>query len=1148
MTKQRTSGTPRQDTPLSRMVNTTLTSFSATNVEHDRGASVLEKYIPGSGTLDVIARLNSGMRGGKRGRNISVTGPYGSGKSTMAVFLDALTSPRNSLEWDSAYKILKRTDHVLAASYQRTRQKLNVHKSGFVRCMVTAKREPISVTLVRALYEGVRRRFGNRPHPFDRADKLRRMANGLKTGTAPDPKCVLEVVRGLANVSPTIIIIDEFGKNIEYFTDENDVEGDLFLLQEIAEMSASSMGASIFVVTLQHMAFEEYATDASTSQKQEWAKVQGRFDDIPFANSHEQTRLLVANVITRANNPQGRKAIESWAKAQTKKATAAGLGGDIDYKLLYACYPLHPLSLEVLPELCARYGQNERTLLSFLAGGGSHTVSRFIDEHGWDGKKDTLPTVRLDTLYDFFVSGSPLVHSSSSSFSRLMEIETIIRDSHGLSEDEMHTLKTIGILNLIGRTGRIRASKSMIKYATRIMSEKTLKSLTDRSIVTYRRYADEYRIWHGTDMDIQTGLEISRRKLTGASLAEMLTDAMTLYPIVAAKHSISTGTTRVFERRFADSEEGITAEPGPGYDGAVTYVTDNVKRSMKRVSKKPTIVVYSDDLEGIREAATEYAAIQDLLTSNPEVATDWVARRELLERRAWAESSIDAAFEQSFGRNAIWEHIGGKERSHSNKTTASAFVSRICDDEYCQAPHIHNEMINRNTLSTQGATARKTLMEAMLTNARKPGLDISGWGPERAMYEAVLANTGIHRRYANMLNNTLGLYPPTNDTIKPIWKKIKSIIQKLPSKRISIDKIYDEVYLPPFGVKEGLLPILLIAVILSDKENIALYERGTYTPKITAEIGERLFKNPAHFEIKYFANNRVNRSVIESVSSELGIQPKNKFNQVTLLDVVSHLVFIVRSLEPYILKTKRLESDVLAVRNAILNATEPDTLLLESLPESLGLKSFTTQRPSAKTIAKYTKRLATATNILVKAFDNMLVELRALLFETTGIPDRTKLSRTAMQMQASVTDSQMKIFLTALTHDVLERDDDWIKYVALTLTGIPPADWTDEQYVMFSNSLRETYTRFVRLASIHFLNVADSYAKPPYRVTITHADGKEYINVVSISAERERQAEAVAKKAIHDMTKKGFAKYELRSLLAAIVKQISQSETADSSR
>src|SRR5947209_4284705 len=62
------------------------------NVERDADSETVAGYLPTARALDVIERVAAGMIDASAGRAISITGPYGSGKSSLALFLDALFS------------------------------------------------------------------------------------------------------------------------------------------------------------------------------------------------------------------------------------------------------------------------------------------------------------------------------------------------------------------------------------------------------------------------------------------------------------------------------------------------------------------------------------------------------------------------------------------------------------------------------------------------------------------------------------------------------------------------------------------------------------------------------------------------------------------------------------------------------------------------------------------------------------------------------------------------------------------------------------------------------------------------------------------------------------------------------------------------
>ena len=60
-------------------------------------------------------------------------------------------------------------------------------------------------------------------------------------------------------------------------------------------------------MTILHQAFEQYANKLAKSQQEEWAKVQGRFEDIAFVEPTEQVLRLVGSAIEKLQ--KGRKII-----------------------------------------------------------------------------------------------------------------------------------------------------------------------------------------------------------------------------------------------------------------------------------------------------------------------------------------------------------------------------------------------------------------------------------------------------------------------------------------------------------------------------------------------------------------------------------------------------------------------------------------------------------------------------------------------------------------------------------------------------------------------------------------------------------------------------------------------------------------------
>ena len=1057
---------PRDSTrPLSRIVGVVEKSQASSNIEHD-SLNVIPGYIPNSNASEAVERFNEGLRRG--GSAISITGPYGSGKSTFGVILNHLVAPNDDVGFGQALKRIREAYDDMANEIEESRTAAGIHKTGMIRCVVTARPEPVATTILRAIINGVESYFGT---DYDKSDfthaiTLRRLA---KTANVPDAGSITDVIASLASVSPVLLMIDEFGKNIEYFADGKS-DGDLFLLQELAEMSGASRKIPLHIITMQHMAFGEYVAGTLGGRMREWGKIQGRFEDVHFSNSLEHTRAVLVSSLRKSDGLMHR--IMDWANSQSYSAVNDA-GVNIDAELAASCYPLHPLVVEALPELCSRYGQNERTLLSFVSGSGPGTVSRFIDESVWNDGTE-LPTMGIDALYDYFISDSGTARAGGAVSSRLVEIDTIIRDVQGLDGTRLATLKAIGMLNLIGRSGRLRASVGMLRCVVGSGVEQDISYLESRSLITYRQHADEYRIWHGTDVNIAAKLDAWRKVKYDMPFHDVMKSAMNPEPVVAARHGIETGTVRIFKCIF--DAKNVDFE---NYDGVVVY-GDSHTPILEY--DKPVAVSRCGDTSSLRAAAVEVFALRNVMKDD-DVANDHVARSETGERLAAAEAALMAEFGRVYGSNTEWAYKkhGKADQMHG---TASSAASAACSAWYDSTPIIRNEMINRNDLTGQGATARNRLMAAIIEKWGSAEPWFGSWSPERAVYDTMIRENGIHQKSRPSTKSTL--HKPWNEALK----KLRGT-----GSAVELEDIYRAWKAPPFGMKNGTMPILALMMIMSKRDRIAVYEHGTYVPKPSAGLAERMAKNPNHFRIKWFKKTRSRKLLVSEASRNLRLDGNSG-----MLGIVGYVVNVVRALPAYSRRTKTLDKKTLAVRSAVQNAMEPDTLLFESIPKAMEMMPLGGSISDAR-IQSFSDGLKQSIDELHNALGNVLDESKARLFAATDTANRAGLARIASEILPHVSDHPMKVFLGAVSADIPD-DMEWIKYVGLSLTDVPPADWSDEDVVMFGNKLDEISARFRRLAALKFSKVAKDLAGPSVMVLRIQPDGNEEYKVLPVDDKR----------------------------------------------
>ena len=157
--------------------------------------------------------------------------------------------------------------------------------------------------------------------------------------------------------------------------------------------------------------------------------------------------------------------------------------------------------------------------------------------------------------------------------------------------------------------------------------------------------------------------------------------------------------------------------------------------------------------------------------------------------------------------------------------------------------------------------------------------------------------------------------------------------------------------------------------------------------------------------------------LLQAVLSGLGMESHEG-----VPDAVSRIVRTVSALNTCAKHTKNIDADSLAVRNTVLGAVEPDTLLFESLPKAFGFEL--SDLKSKEKIGKFSERLVKSLDVLWNTSSNTMVEMKDLLLSNIGIEDREKMSKAASLMSKSVTDQKMKVFLNAFSADILERDED----------------------------------------------------------------------------------------------------------------------------
>jgi hypothetical protein len=1094
-------------TALSQHVAVDRTPLRSINIERDLDrARALDGYVLSARAAEGLQRVLA-ANGQVATRAWSVAGPYGSGKSAYAHLLAGLFSAKGSPTRKAAERVLRSADSETLKRLRAFRRAAGVDERGMIRAVATARREPAADTLLRALHLGCTTFWtgrGRRPRFFAEIDRERR---SLDAGAHCDPRRVLELFEAVISAAPILVIVDEFGKCLE-FAAQDSAEGDLFLMQQLAERLSGREETQGLLFTLQHLAFEDYVGLASTAQRREWRKVQGRFEELPFVNDERLGWRMVSQAITPAEDAAVRRGCEASVADALEAAARLDLTLPTDVVALASeCYPLHPIALWVLPELASRFGQSERTLGHFLTGESPGSVSHFLEEHSVE---DGYPLLRVAKLFDFFVSGGGEGAGLGEEGARLREVQLRLEEVDELDEFEVDVAKTIAALNLVSSGGSERASRATLEAAMSGVTfdggvpdlDEALERLHERGVVVYREFADEYRVWRGSDFDVAAAIGSERNQLEHAlGPTELPLDEITrahpLRPVVAARHSQQTETLRFFEQVYSSSvpDEEAPACSRRGFDGLVILLFGAAPSQVpaKTQDGRPLVIVTSAFGQEVRAAALDAAATLRTLKRD-ELESDPVARTEVRHRAAQAQALLAErmkhAFEADRGGTSWFAdgvEIGARPMSH-----LSSLLSDLCDHHYRETPRIASEMLNRHELTSQASQARRGLIESLFHRCQTENLGIEGFGPERAIYEALFSSTGIHRRRDDVL--TLGA-PAKASGVSGAWKAIERYLDRATEQVHDLAGLYEELLSPPYGMKEGPIPLLIAAVLQARSDDVLVYEEGTYQPRVGPEHIERLIKTPARFAVKRLALDGARSDALAGVRELLSSPDLPEARNADALSVVRPLILFAQGLPDYTRQTAQLSEQARAVREALYATREPDELMFSALPAALGYPPLGSDA-SAAGARDFTAALAGALRELEAAYPTMLDRMIAHLREVLGVKGppgavREDLRTRSRHLLDAVIEPQMRSFLRMASDTELD-DSEWIEALAMTVHGTPPQTWVDEDLAQFEAEANERAQWFRRLELLHYeMAVKPRKGYDVRRVTVTAPDGTE---------------------------------------------------------
>lgn len=1109
----------------------------STNLERDyQDPRALQHYVLTPHGKACLQRIASGLKEGSTQRAWRMTGNYGTGKSSFAVFL---------AHWfgGAAARLSKVVD--ANVSYERFDVEA---RPTYLPLLVTGSRQSIGRAILVALADMLDAQY---TRGAKSGLQVRVRACAQREAVADD-----EVIKLLQEANEKLVrdrkgnglllLLDELGKFLEHAA-HHPRGNDIYLLQRLAETACrSDTSAPLFVLGLLHQGFDAYAESLDPLAQREWEKIAGRFEELVFNQPLLEISELIASALhvrtaqlpsfARQESRAGWEAAHElgWMGTEHRKPPDAALAARL--------YPLHGTVIAPMVKTFARFGQNERSLFGFLLSDEPHGLQQHARTALEAGRMYRLPQ-----LYDYIRSTFGHRLALQSYRSHWPQIESMV-DSFATSDAvELAVVKTVGVLNLIDHPDLIAHDRAIELALTGTGGfalsavRKALEDLQKRRRVLFRRgIAGGYCLWPHTSVDLEGAYERATRALGNVqSIAQHLATYLPAHSLVARRHYIRTGNLRYFPVRYvrADQLESAASVTATRItDGQVFVVLCETQSEIdaalkiaqaaeRKLRSDLLIAVPNEPLSHQSGLVAEVLRWEWVAQNTPELHADRFAREELSRQRQAAGLRLEQRVQDLVGvrslsgARALRWFIKGRSTDIADGRQLLEQVSLICDDLYPQAPRVRHELLNRHALSSAAARARILLIEGAFKRSDQPyfGMDRSKKPPEMSMYMSVLERGRLHvcTEDGYCLQSPEG----KEDVLRfaPSFNAIRSFLEDHADHRVKASDVLDLLARPPYGVRQGLAPLILALFTAMHIQELAFYEDGAFLRQVGADEFLRLTKDPSSFAIQLCRIAGVRAEVFDSILKVLGFRGQVSRAEHLVLDVVRPLCVFVAGLPEYARNTQRLSAATLQVRATILSSQDPVLLLFSDLPKACGFEPFLQNSDVNLAQARaFAAGLKTSVEELRAAFGQLLERLCAALTTEFGITGDLAEVRAALKTRAEVIslhtgEPRLKAFCLRLADTALGGDA-WLESLGSLLATQPPAKWRDGDEDTFLRELNLLIQRFRDLEAIAFKRGKDVEQREAYRLAVTRQDGYESHEVIYVDVKRVREVEALTRK------------------------------------
>lgn len=879
---------------------------SSVNLELDLNSEKkIEEYIPTRDICDVLKRYIKSVNYSKGDKATTLVGPYGKGKSFLLLVLSYIISQNpKSKTYKQLLNKIKKVDNDLFDEIQvlnKADRKLlpviinsnydNLNQAFMLALNDAINREQlpdiIPVTTYRVcidlingwrsdtdidfkiIYKCQRElktsldkiEMGLRNYSLDAYNQFVTLYNCVTHGIPFNPLINNDIVHVYSEVnyelkkhgySGMFIIFDEFSKFLESANDAT--SKNLKIIQDFAEYSnRSNSDEQLHICCVTHKSFSLYkSSDRSDSFK----TVEGRFKEIKFNRSLDENYQIISAAI---KNDEAKSIIDKYIKDHKefynslKEFEPFQTGINLN-DLYYGCFPLNPLTVYSLIQLCELVAQNERTLFTFICDVDNYSLNSFI-------QTSNSGLFNVDKIYDYF---SPLLQHEEGNAIRNIWYRSEGTLSKIADVTERAIIKTLAVILMINDQDNLPANDDNISRSLAIDKEivsAKIADLIEERLLRKNIINNQLSFASTNSKEIEDQIQIiSQTKGKNVSFDIVLDDINESKYILPRRYNEQNKITRYYRVMYITEEQlksinsfDLFKEKGFA-DGYILNLI-RVKMTNKQIKERyahlkddKVILKYPKSIikNALFDEIIRYVSIQELIKKGE---NDSVVNNELELLLQETKENIVTLTTECF--DIDYEYLATlNDKKKDFKEALSDQMAKV----YTKKIIFNNELINKNNITPVYQKAVNNVINDLILKQENSYTSTS---PENTIKNSVLENL-------------------KQQDVKEIIEEIKNRILNSEKQKLEIIKLVEKYNSEPYGVRKGIITVLFAKCINELSDNVLLYLKNKEIELNANNLVKAVYSDGDYF-IRSSKGSIAQVQYMENVLNVLKVKPTGNF-------------------------------------------------------------------------------------------------------------------------------------------------------------------------------------------------------------------------------------------------------------------------------